>query len=115
MPIGTTELIIILVIVLVLFGASRVPELGRSLGSGMRNFKDAVTGRGGDDDEDEPRQEPAQLGPASTPSQAAEPRQPAPGDASGVPLEPGHHDAARPADAQAGPERTAAGPGDSAR
>lgn len=53
MPIGATELIIILVIVLLLFGARRVPELGRSLGTGMREFKDSVTGKGRDD-EDEP-------------------------------------------------------------
>lgn len=46
MPIGATELIIILVIVLVLFGAKRLPELGRSLGGGMREFKDSVTGKG---------------------------------------------------------------------
>ena len=45
MPIGATELIIILVIVLVLFGAKRLPELGRSLGGGMREFKDSVTGK----------------------------------------------------------------------
>ncbi len=44
-PLGPTELIIILVIVLVLFGAKRLPDLGRSLGSGMREFKDAVTGK----------------------------------------------------------------------
>jgi sec-independent protein translocase protein TatA len=49
MPIGATELIIILVIVLVLFGAKRLPELGRSLGGGMREFKDSVTGKGGDE------------------------------------------------------------------
>jgi len=42
-PLGPTELIIILVIVLVLFGAKRLPDLGKSLGSGMREFKDAVT------------------------------------------------------------------------
>ncbi len=39
---GWPELIIILVIVLVLFGAKRLPEIGRSLGSGMREFKDSV-------------------------------------------------------------------------
>ena len=50
-PLGPTELIIILVIVLVLFGAKRLPDLGKSLGSGMREFKDAVT-PGKDDDRD---------------------------------------------------------------
>jgi sec-independent protein translocase protein TatA len=36
---------ILVLIVLVLFGAKRLPEIGRSLGSGMREFKDSVTGK----------------------------------------------------------------------
>lgn len=36
---GASELMIILVIILLLFGASKLPELGRSLGSGLSNFK----------------------------------------------------------------------------
>jgi sec-independent protein translocase protein TatA len=40
--IGLPELLIILVIVVVIFGANRLPELGRSLGRGIRNFKDAT-------------------------------------------------------------------------
>ncbi len=36
---GASELMVILVIVLLLFGASKLPELGRSLGSGLSNFK----------------------------------------------------------------------------
>jgi len=43
--IGLPEVLIFLVVVLLLFGASRVPEIGRSLGKGMREFKDAVSGR----------------------------------------------------------------------
>ena len=50
--IGLPEIIIFLVVVLLLFGANRVPEIGRSVGKGMREFKDAVTGR---DDEQPPR------------------------------------------------------------
>lgn len=38
-PIGTQELIIILVIALVIFGPKRLPELGRSLGKGIKEFK----------------------------------------------------------------------------
>ena len=49
-PIGTPELIIIMVVLLLLFGAKRLPEMGRSVGRGMREFKDAVTGDGKDDD-----------------------------------------------------------------
>ena len=51
-PIGIPELIIVLVILLVIFGPKRLPQLGRSLGSGMREFKDAVTGKNKDDDVD---------------------------------------------------------------
>ena len=39
---------VLLVIVLLLFGAKRLPEIGRSLGSGMREFRDSVTSRSGD-------------------------------------------------------------------
>ncbi|MEE8409078.1 MAG: twin-arginine translocase TatA/TatE family subunit [Myxococcota bacterium] len=42
---GTTELIIILVIVMVVFGASRLPGLGKGLGEGMRSFRDALKGK----------------------------------------------------------------------
>ena len=48
--IGPLEIIIVLVIVLVIFGPKRLPDLGRSLGSGMREFKDSVTGKDDDDD-----------------------------------------------------------------
>jgi sec-independent protein translocase protein TatA len=50
--IGPTELIIVLVIVLLIFGPKRLPGLGRQLGSGMREFKDSITGKGGRDDDD---------------------------------------------------------------
>ena len=39
---GMTELLIILVIAIVIFGANRLPELGRGLGKGIRNFKEAT-------------------------------------------------------------------------
>jgi sec-independent protein translocase protein TatA len=46
--IGPFELIIVLVIVLVIFGPKKLPGLGRSLGTSMREFKDSITGK--DDD-----------------------------------------------------------------
>jgi sec-independent protein translocase protein TatA len=46
--IGLPELLIIFVVLLLLFGAKRLPEMGRSMGRGMREFKEAVTGK--DDD-----------------------------------------------------------------
>ena len=63
--IGPTELIIVLVIVLVIFGPKRLPGLGRSLGSGMKEFKDSVTGkhdRDLDEDDDDRKQADAALG-----------------------------------------------------
>jgi sec-independent protein translocase protein TatA len=67
--IGPTELIIVLVIVLVIFGPKRLPGLGRSLGSGMREFRDSISGKGDskrdldeDDDEDDRREANAALG-----------------------------------------------------
>jgi len=52
---GAPEIIGLLLVALLLFGAKRLPEIGRSLGSGMREFKNSVTGK---DDE------PAELPPA---------------------------------------------------
>jgi sec-independent protein translocase protein TatA len=43
--IGPMELIIVLVIALIVVGPKKLPELGRSLGGGMREFKDSITGR----------------------------------------------------------------------
>ena len=54
--IGPLELAIVFVIVLLIFGPKRLPGLGRQLGTGMREFKDSITGSGkndrDDDDED---------------------------------------------------------------
>ena len=45
------ELIVLLIVLLLIFGPKRLPEMGRSLGKGMREFKDSITGKGDDDDE----------------------------------------------------------------
>jgi sec-independent protein translocase protein TatA len=42
MRLGIPELVVILIIVLLLFGANRLPELGKGIGKGIRNFKDAT-------------------------------------------------------------------------
>ena len=44
MGIGPMELVVVLVVALVIFGPKRLPDLGRSLGGGMREFKNSVTG-----------------------------------------------------------------------
>ena len=41
MRLGMPELLIILVIIILIFGANRLPDLGRGIGKGIRNFKDA--------------------------------------------------------------------------
>ena len=61
------EIIIILVIVLIIFGPKRLPDLGRSLGRGMREFKDSVTGKDKDDELPEGAAEKPE--PASTASE----------------------------------------------
>jgi sec-independent protein translocase protein TatA len=56
--IGPLEIIVVLVIVLLIFGPKRLPGLGRSLGAGMRNFKDSISGKDkGEDEEDDDRPE----------------------------------------------------------
>ncbi len=80
--IGVPELIIGLVILLVIFGPKRLPGLGRSLGSGMREFKDSISGKSKDDPEDDVAERPAltaaEAHPASDPAtredRIAEPR-----------------------------------------
>jgi len=52
--VGPTELIIILVIVLIVFGAGRLPEVGGALGKGIRSFRRGQSGEDGDDNVDEP-------------------------------------------------------------
>ena len=61
--IGPLEIIILLVIVLVIFGPKRLPELGKGLGKGMREFKDSVTGKDDDDDKQQLTAAEAQQAP----------------------------------------------------
>ena len=65
---GPLEIIIVLIIVLVIFGPKRLPDLGRSLGRGMREFKDSVTGK-----DKEQEQEHEQLDSVKTVGDAPEP------------------------------------------
>jgi sec-independent protein translocase protein TatA len=53
--VGPMELVIVLVIALVILGPKRLPEAGKSLGKGMREFKNSIAGMAGNDDEDEER------------------------------------------------------------
>jgi sec-independent protein translocase protein TatA len=53
------QIAIVLVIALIVFGPKRLPELGKSLGSGMREFKDSITGTNKDEPAEKPRIETA--------------------------------------------------------
>ena len=51
MRFGIMELLIVLAIVVLIFGASRLPQLGKGIGQGIKNFKDANKGAANKDDE----------------------------------------------------------------
>ena len=94
--IGIPELLIILVILLLVFGPKRLPQLGRQLGGGMREFKDSIQGKGGDDDEDEDdAATPAPARPELTRTQQADVLDPTP-DATRVPVGERDEPATRP-------------------
>ena len=54
MGLGVTELVIIFLIIVVLFGASRLPQIGKGLGEGISNFKRSI--KAGQDDKAEEKQ-----------------------------------------------------------
>ncbi|MGR6087932.1 MAG: twin-arginine translocase TatA/TatE family subunit [Arcticibacter sp.] len=53
MGLGATEIILILVVLLLFFGGKRIPELARGLGKGIREFKDASSGKPNDEEKKE--------------------------------------------------------------
>jgi sec-independent protein translocase protein TatA len=63
MPFAWWELLLILLVLLLVFGAKRLPEMGRSLGKGMREFKDSVSGIN----------EPSSSSPVELPAAPSEP------------------------------------------
>jgi sec-independent protein translocase protein TatA len=72
--IGPLEIIVVLIIALVVFGPKRLPELGRSLGRGIREFRGSVTGDGDDDEGERPAAPPKIEAPAT--SEAVAPEEP---------------------------------------
>src|SRR6478752_511758 len=68
--IGIWELLILLLVLLLVFGPKRLPEMGRQLGKGMREFKDSVSGK---DDADDIVDEVAELPPAVEPTTTTTP------------------------------------------
>jgi sec-independent protein translocase protein TatA len=76
----TTDLLVVLLIVLLIFGPKRLPGLGKQLGTGLREFKESITGESKDDDEEQPERQ-------ALPQSAGVPVQPVAGGASPVPAE----------------------------
>jgi sec-independent protein translocase protein TatA len=63
--IGPLEIIVVLIIALIVFGPKRLPELGRSLGRGIREFRGSVSGDHDDEDEHSAEIEPGRGNPAT--------------------------------------------------
>jgi sec-independent protein translocase protein TatA len=61
---GVPELVIVFLIIIVLFGASRIPHIGKGLGEGIRNFKKGLKGVDGSDEE--PEQIPEKTSPRNS-------------------------------------------------
>jgi sec-independent protein translocase protein TatA len=71
--IGIWELLILLLVLLLVFGPKRLPEMGKQLGKGMREFKESVSGVTKFDDDD--TDGPAELPPADTEPSRSQPRE----------------------------------------
>ncbi len=99
------HIIFIVVALLLLFGAKRLPEIGRSLGTGMREFKQSVTGEAtghGHDTQQPPQQQTLSPGGAQqTPASPPTPQQAAP-----APVPPSTQSSAQDAFAQRDPAST---------
>ena len=70
--VGPLEILLVLGIALIVFGPKRLPELGRSMGRGIREFRSSVGGKDDGDDDDEPQRELAQGQATHTTSPAAD-------------------------------------------
>ena len=71
--VGPLEIAVVLIIVLIIFGPKRLPELGQSMGRGIREFKSSLSGDG--DDKDSPEEKRRELE-ASQQVQASQPQPP---------------------------------------
>jgi sec-independent protein translocase protein TatA len=78
--VGPLEIAVVLIIVLIIFGPKRLPELGQSMGRGIREFKSSLSG---DKDKDSPEEKRPELQ-----ASEAKPTEPAAGGAAEKPAEP---------------------------
>jgi sec-independent protein translocase protein TatA len=77
--VGPLEIAVVLVIVLIIFGPKRLPELGQSMGRGIREFKSSLSGDKDKDDPEEKRKE-LQASQAAAPQNAAKAAEPVEGE-----------------------------------
>jgi sec-independent protein translocase protein TatA len=82
--VGPLEIAVVLIIVLIIFGPKRLPELGQSMGRGIREFKSSLSG---DKDEDSPEEKKRELE-ASQQAQVSQPQPQPPAAAVESPAEP---------------------------
>jgi sec-independent protein translocase protein TatA len=54
-PVGPTELILIILIIIIIFGARKLPELGKSLGEGIKNFRKSISSKEKESPPDKPQ------------------------------------------------------------
>jgi sec-independent protein translocase protein TatA len=72
---GVWEILLLLLVLLLVFGPKRLPEMGRSMGRGMREFKDSLTGKLKDEDEEDEQQAAIVTAtPVETPAPAPAPK-----------------------------------------
>jgi len=81
--VGPLEIAVVLIIVLIIFGPKRLPELGKSMGHGIREFKDSISGNSDKDSPEEKRRElqasqQTQVSQPQPPTPQAQPAPPAP-------------------------------------
>jgi sec-independent protein translocase protein TatA len=95
------HILLLLVVILLVFGAKRLPEIGRSLGEGMRGFKDSLSGDSSNNDNQSlmsappaapPAAAPAGVAPLAAPAPAPAAPAPAPAAAPPVPAGVGQHE-----------------------
>ena len=80
--VGPLEIAVVLVIVLIIFGPKRLPELGQSMGRGIREFKNSISG---DKDKDSPEEKRREL--QASESQPTQPAATAPAEKPAEPVE----------------------------
>ena len=54
-PVGPTELILIILLFIIIFGSRKLPELGKSLGEGIKNFRKSISGKEKESPPDKPQ------------------------------------------------------------